>query len=194
VMGAAWLLAPGKKRRKDPAPKGMDGDIYLPPQTRILLERAKLDPAMIYGCDRFNIKGYEAWDDFRASPALQQEDDTFIHMGAFPIGARFMHGFAGGYVPIGFFQLWHPGVSGIRDYPAENTNAGRGDTLHAQRWPRSHRSMLPEIIAYHLESDDSHMASNWSGRKTAPFKRATLSGANGGNAPLKHLARLPVLP
>ena len=74
----------------------MDGDIYLPPQTRILLERAKLDPAMIYGCDRFNIKGYEAWDDFRASPALQQEDDTFIHMGAFPIGARFMHGFAGG--------------------------------------------------------------------------------------------------
>jgi hypothetical protein len=44
-----------------------------------------------------------------------------------------MYRHAGGFVPIGFFQLWNPGVSGIRCYVSEHTDAGRGDTLFAQQ-------------------------------------------------------------
>jgi hypothetical protein len=146
----------------------MDSDICLPPQTRILLEQANLDAAMIYGIDRFIVKGYEAWDDFRAMPRLQHEANAYIHMSAFPMGTRVMQD-VDGYIPIGFFQMWNPQVSGISNYPAEHTNAGRGDMLHSKRWPRALRGFIPEIIAYHLESDDSAMSSNWNGRVTAPF-------------------------
>ncbi len=147
----------------------LDADIYLPPQTRLLLQAADLDPAFLYGIDRFNVRGFEAWADFQGLPRLQHENETYIHLGAFPIGTRVMHRQAGGYVPIGFFQMWHPAVSGIRRYPEEHTNAGRGDTVFAQKWPRCRRGFLPEIVAYHLESEDASNAANWNGRTTAPF-------------------------
>jgi hypothetical protein len=152
----------------------LDADIYLPPQTRLLLQAADLDPAFLYGIDRFNVRGFEAWADFQGLPRLQHENETYIHLGAFPIGTRVMHRQAGGYVPIGFFQMWHPAVSGIRRYPEEHTNAGRGDTIFAQKWPRSRRGFLPEIVAYHLESEDASNAANWNGRTTAPFTQRKL--------------------
>jgi hypothetical protein len=85
------------------------------------------------------------------------------------MGTRVMHRHAGGYVPIGFFQMWNPRVSGIDRYPDEHTNAGRGDTVFAQKWPRSRRGFLPEIVGYHLESTDAANAANWNGRTTAAF-------------------------
>jgi hypothetical protein len=42
----------------------LDADIWLPPQTRLLLQNANLDPCMIYGIDRFCVKGYAQWDRF----------------------------------------------------------------------------------------------------------------------------------
>lgn len=147
----------------------LDADIYLPPQTRLLLQAADLDPQFIYGIDRFLVRGFEAWAGFQSVPRLQHEDETYIHLGAFPMGTRVMHRHAGGYVPIGFFQLWNPQVSGIRRYPEEHTNAGRGDTVFAQLWPRNRRAFIPEIVAYHLESSDAANAANWNGRTTAPF-------------------------
>src|SRR5580658_1551538 len=147
----------------------MDADIYLPPQTRLLLQAADLDPAFIYGIDRFNVRGFEAWAEFQGVPKLQHENETYIHLGAFPIGTRVMHRHAGGYVPIGFFQMWNPGASGVHRYPEEHSSAGRGDTVFAQQWPRSRRGFLPEIVGYHLESRDASNAANWSGRTTAPF-------------------------
>jgi hypothetical protein len=147
----------------------LDADIYLPPQTRLLLQAADLDPAFIYGIDRFNVRGFEAWAEFQGVPRLQHECETYIHLGAFPMGTRVMHRHAGGYVPIGFFQLWNPGVSGVRGYVAGHADAGRGDTLFAQQWPRSRRGFIPEIVGYHLESVDASNAANWSGRTTAPF-------------------------
>ncbi|MFT4111696.1 hypothetical protein [Silvibacterium sp.] len=150
----------------------LDADIYLPPQTRLLLQQAELDPRCVYGIDRFNVRGYPAWAAFQGEPRLQQEAETYIHMHAFPIGTRVMHRHAGGYVPIGFFQLWNPSVSGITRYPEEHTNAGRGDTVFAQLWPRARRGFIPEIVGYHLESDDARNAANWNGRITAPFTHA----------------------
>jgi hypothetical protein len=102
-------------------------------------------------------------------PKLQQECNTYVHVDKFPVGTRIMHGHAGGYVPLGFFQLWNPMASGVDKYPEEHTNAGRGDTVFSQLWPRRKRALIPEIIGYHLESDDASMAANWDGRTTAPF-------------------------
>jgi hypothetical protein len=149
----------------------LDGDIVLPPQTRILLERMRLNQEMIYGIDRFNVKGCEAWDRFNEVPRLQHECDAYIHLDAFPMGTRIMSASAGGYIPIGFFQMWSPAISGIDLYPEGHTDAGREDMLFAKLWPRSRRHLLPEIVGYHLESEDASMSSNWKGRKTAPFTR-----------------------
>jgi hypothetical protein len=90
-------------------------------------------------------------------------------MNAFPIGTRLMQAHFGGYVNIGFFQLWNPQESGIREYPIGHTDAGRTDTLFAAHWPRGLRGFIPEVICYHLESVDASKAANWSGRTTAPF-------------------------
>jgi hypothetical protein len=147
----------------------MDADIALPPLTRKLIERADLDPAMVYGCDRFMVRSYKDWRRFKHLPALQQECEAWIHPHAFQLGTRVMSDKMGGYIPIGFFQLWNPSASGISQYPQEHTSAGRGDMLFAEQWPRSKRGFIPEVIGYHLESEKSEMGSNWRGRTTKPF-------------------------
>jgi hypothetical protein len=148
----------------------MDADILLPPQTRGLLQQANLDPSMVYGIDRFIVKGYAAFDSWRREPVLQHEANSYVHLKAFPIGTRWIQANFGGYVPLGFFQLWHPLTSGVTKYPEGHTDAGREDGLFAMQWPRSHRALIPEIVGYHLESADSEKASNWSGRVTSAFK------------------------
>lgn len=147
----------------------MDADIWLPPQTRILLQRANLAKRMIYGIDRFIVKGAIAWEKFLELPKLQHEDEAWIHMNAFPVGTRLMQAHFGGYVNIGFFQLWNPSVSGVWTYPTGHTGAGRTDTLFAAIWPRGLRGFIPEIVGYHLESSDAAKAANWNGRTTARF-------------------------
>ena len=147
----------------------IDADIFLPPQTRLLLQNAQLDPSMLYGIDRFLVRGHQEWLEFIEQPRLQHESETYIHLNAFPLGTRVMHHYAGGYVPIGFFQLWNPTVSGVTSYPEDHTDAGRGDTLFAQQWPRAKRSLLGELVGYHLESEDARNAANWCGRKTSYF-------------------------
>lgn len=153
----------------------MDADILLPPTTRTLLETADLDPSCIYGIDRLMVVGESQWRDFMSMPDLQQEGwsdygdcGKFIHIHKdFPVGTRVAH--PTGYVPIGFFQLWNPKVSGFAKYPEQHTDAGRGDMLFALQWPRAKRHMIPEIIGYHIESEAAPMGTNWNSRKTKPF-------------------------
>ena len=147
----------------------LDADILLPPQTKIILENADLEPRDLYGIDRFIVKGYSEFARFQDSPRLQHECDSYIHLDAFPLGTRVMSKEAGGYIPIGFFQMWNPHVSGITRYPEQHTDAGRGDMIFAKEWPRRRRHFIPELIGYHLESKDSVMEANWHGRTTAPF-------------------------
>lgn len=155
--------------KKDSWVVHLDADIYLPPQTRLLLEAADLDRSMVYGIDRFIVRGFDAWQEFVERPRLQHEDETWIHLNAFPMGTRVMHKHQGGYVNIGFFQMWDPTVSKVFKYPEGHTGAGREDTIFLDSWPRRKRGFIPEIVGYHLESDDAGIASNWNGRKTAPF-------------------------
>jgi hypothetical protein len=147
----------------------MDADIVLPPLTRSLLEAADLDPSFIYGIDRHMVKGYAPWRNFMALPGLQQENQTFVHTAQFPIGVRVTPRSFGGWLPIGFFQMWNA-ASGVRTYPDTHTDAARTDMQFAAQWPRNKRAMIPEVIGYHLETDpNTPMGANWKGRQTPPF-------------------------
>jgi hypothetical protein len=147
----------------------LDADVFLPPLARQLLDRAALDPACLYGADRVMVPSYESWQRFLRCPALQQEDSVWVHSHAFPPGVRVASPDFGGYVPIGFFQLWCPSKSGVKSYPDEHTTAGRGDMIFTQKWPRAKRGLVPEFMVYHLESGPAEMGANWNGRKTPPF-------------------------
>jgi hypothetical protein len=193
----------------------LDADIYLPPMTRHLIEASEPDEQCIYGCDRVNCVGFDAWRKYlsggatdsqaarshvaegrgrvapgvgcaaplpldpttspRAAPApsprpghlFQHRNHCLLSPPPFPLGSRLVLREQGGYVPIGFFQLWH-GRHGRR-YPLRQGNAEHTDVLHALQWPRDKRRLLEEVFAVHLESEPSRMGANWSGRKTAPF-------------------------
>ena len=156
----------------------LDADIWLPPQTRHLMSHTDLDKTYIYGIDRTNCVGYENWRKFIESephsPAHHQHiRDCLIIPPPFPMGSRISVRHYGGYIPIGFFQLWHQGRS-KRRYPIDHGGAERTDVLHSLQWPASQRKILPELIAVHLESEPSRMGANWNGRTSMPFGAAEL--------------------
>ena len=147
----------------------LDADIALPPLTRHLLAKADLDPTHLYGADRQNVPNHHEWTKFISSPRLQHEDECWLHMNQFPMGTRVaIHGY-NGYIPLGFFQLWNPHASGIYRYPEGHETAAREDTKFALQWERRQRSLLPEVVCYHLESEKAPHGSNWDGRKTREF-------------------------
>lgn len=148
----------------------LDADVVLPPLTRRIIENADLDKRQLYGADRHNIVGYKAWRKHVRRPQLQQEAGIYVHADRYRVATRFAPMDRGGYIPIGFFQLWNPRGSGVRTYPdGPKANAGSSDMLFAAQWPRSRRALIPEVIPYHLESERARQGANWSGRKTRPF-------------------------
>lgn len=164
----------------------MDADIVCPPLTREVLVRAAVDEEAIYGCDRFMVPNYSAWAEFVARPQLLHENGSWMHMSAFPLGVRVAIDAFGGYIPIGYFQLWHA-KSGQTKYPEGHGTAAREDVAFPLLWPRPKRQFIPDLVVYHLESEKVPMGANWNGRKTAAF---TLDGqhqmfpkdASGGQA------------
>ncbi len=149
----------------------LDADVILPPHFRGAIEAADLDTSMIYGVDRQLFRSYADWMRFFERPTPQIEEDLLIHPSnsGQPLGARVYHPEFGGWFPIGFFQMWHSD-SGIRQYRADQKSAVRDDSNFACQWPRKKRALIPEIIAYHLESEPAEMGTNWQGRKTKPFR------------------------
>ncbi len=152
----------------------IDSDIVLPPRTRNLLERIDLDPLHIYGIDRLMCRSFEAWMDFVAKPEVQHTDDVFVQANAFDLGVRVAKTDQDGYVPIGFFQFWNPGKTGVTRYPNEHGDAARADMMFAQQWPRARRGLIPEIVGIHLESETADGGANWRGRRTKPFGKNSL--------------------
>ena len=149
----------------------LDADIALPPNFYEALQHANLATHSIYGVDRVECKSYLDWMRFLDDPEpVVAGNGYFIHTthSPFPFGTRVKFDTAGGYIPIGFFQLWHAD-SGILKYPEGHSDAGREDSHFATLWPRDKRQLLPEIIVYHLESEAAEMGVNWKGRKTKPF-------------------------
>lgn len=144
----------------------LDADIVLPHNFRNLLHRSKLRHENIYGCDRLNVYGYEHWDRHKHKMVPHYEGRYFVEaLKEFPLGARIIHD-QEGYTPIGYFQLWS--ASQHKRYPMQQGLAEHSDVLFAAQWPRHQRVLLPEVLVYHLESNDGPIAmgANWKGRKT----------------------------
>lgn len=161
----------------------LDADMYLPPKTREILSNLSLDETKIYGCDRLMCPDYESWMKFIDYPNKIQEGWVYVHLNSFPIGVRLAEyqNKNSGWEPIGFFQLWNPKGSVVYDYPDKHGYADRTDVLHAKRWPREKRELLPEIVAIHLESEGlgvAQMGKNWRGRKTSIFSFGNIGSNN----------------
>lgn len=153
----------------------LDADIALPSKTRLLLEAADLELTNIYGADRIMVKSFEDWQRLLASNWLSHNWHCLsTPPKGFEIGTRWIH-HQMGYVPIGFFQLWHSSAdqykgSRNRPYPSEHNDACRTDVQHALQWDRSCRELLPELLVVHLESSaTAKLGANWKGRTTPRF-------------------------
>lgn len=156
----------------------LDGDIWLPPMTRSILERVPLEKEKIYGIDRLMCNSYEDFYDFlyvKTKPI--HEGWIYLHMDTFPVGQRITQYYGEGYMPIGYFQLWHPGVSKINTYPVIQAAYDRTDILHLKQWSRDKRSFIPELVCIHLASESHKQGQNWEGRKTMPFLPASRNRA-----------------
>jgi hypothetical protein len=154
-----------------------DADICLPGNAARRLETALCDRACIYGCDRMNVVGWEAYQRLLGSGFATRgfEHHHFLSysIDRAEIGSRLIYG-EQGWVPIGFFQLWHAGAeySGIyrtRPYATGAASAAHDDVQFALRWDRRHRVLIPEFLAAHLVTEDSSYGANWQGRKTRRF-------------------------
>lgn len=148
----------------------IDADIVLPARTRRLWnETVALDPGCIYGMDRLMCPDFNTWARHMADPVIQHCNEIFVIPDGFRLGVRVAQLNSEGYLPIGFFQLWHPGGSGVSKYPEEHGTAGRTDMLFARQWIRKRRVLIPEMFAIHLGSPIPAGKTNWRGRTMAPF-------------------------
>jgi hypothetical protein len=154
----------------------LDADILLPPLTRYILDKTPLNKSKIYGIDRLMCNSYEDWIGYIEGPTSVHEHWAFTHMNLFSVGSRLVQygefmdeGVPDGWVPIGFFQMWHPSTTDTHTYPRDHAAADRTDVLHAKRYSRANRELIPELVAIHLDSEVAEMGTNWRGRKTARF-------------------------
>lgn len=153
----------------------IDADTVLPPNFRNLIQTCHLDTSNIYGCDRIMIKSRQQWEQLKKTGWIHGND---FHCrvnfpGTYQVGSRWCH-HAEGYVPIGFFQMWHSDEdlyngARIKPYPIHHNDACRTDVQHGLQWDRQHRQLVPELIALHLESEPAALGANWAGRTTKRF-------------------------
>lgn len=146
----------------------LDADIALSDNfRRMLFNHTSLNKQNIYGCDRVDVNGRDELDRVLRE---HQHRYRFLMYSSIrrPIGARFVSSLYG-YVPIGFFQLWH--ASRQRDYPYSLGNAAHDDVLFAAQWPECNRQVLPTAICYHLQEEGGNgWGQNWSGRTQPRLK------------------------
>lgn len=152
----------------------IDSDIVMQPDTKRVLKELHLDETFLYGIDRVNCVGYEAWEKHQAGRGVLEENWMLTPAGL-PLGARLVHyyGHEGengrfeGWRPLGFFQLCHR--SAFIQYPQKEDGADHCDLAFARLWPRKRRAQIPELLGVHLESTSAFNSVNWYGRKSDPF-------------------------
>jgi hypothetical protein len=141
----------------------LDSDIVVPDNfRRLLFSHTQLDTNAIYGADRVDVIG--VMDLMDASRLPQHRDSYFVIQDKdHNISPRYVDTLRG-YVPIGYFQLWH--ASCQKEYPWSLGSAAHDDVLFAGQWPRSHRHILPTVMLWHLLPEKTHLGQNWEGRKS----------------------------
>jgi hypothetical protein len=149
----------------------LDADIWLSPHFREVIDNRHLDPGAIYGMDRLMCQDYNQWMSFLANPVAINEQYYLVQAKPFPIGSRVAHyNQEDGWFPIGFFQLWHPRMSGNYIYPTEWDGADHTDVVFAKSFPVGRRHLIPETYVIHIDSAyNEKMGLNWKGRKSKPF-------------------------
>ena len=173
----------------------LDADICLPFDMAVCLEDAHLQPENIYGADRINCTGYQAWQTVQKQGLYSREHGWLVEkrrpetwVGGQPAGNGI------GWAPIGYFQLWH-GTQTLtwgfpkRRYPVAHGNAARTDVQFALQWDRKNRLMIPELLVFHLESEEAPMGANWKGRKTKPFAPPVVVETDGEAMGVRHSGR-----
>jgi hypothetical protein len=140
----------------------LDADIIVPDNfRRLLFNHTELDKDTLYGADRVNVVGQAAMQNTLQQPqyahrALVESPERQ------PIGARFVCPL-NGYLPLGFFQLWHAQCQ--KDYPYSLGTAAHDDTLFSALWPRAQREHLATVVCYQLCARPPVWGENWEGRK-----------------------------
>lgn len=146
----------------------LDADTYLPPSARHWFNKKLLEPQQIYGVDRVNCVGYANWRRYVGDHHTGHDYMCRVKVPPFPLGDRIALEDQGGWLPIGYCQLWHSSTN--RRYPTtHNADAERTDVLHAMQWEPKNRELIPEVIAVHLQADEAALGANWKGRKTPRF-------------------------
>jgi Glycosyl transferase family 2 len=154
-----------------------DADILFPADARRKLAMALHDRQGIYGCDRFNVVGWEAYQKL-VSTNWHLAGFHHHHFLSYPqigteVGSRLIYPSAG-WVPIGYTQIWHASVEysdiyRTRTYSDGSSNAAHDDVQFALRWDRNHRHLIPEFFVAHLMTKGQQYGENWKGRKTPRF-------------------------
>ncbi len=163
ISGKDWVL-------------NLDADMVLPRKFRQMLQWAHLDEKCIYGADRQNLVGWDAWQRFKAQPMGWDNHSTgcghWFHP-KYEMMSRWVSHLHG-YCPVGYLQLFNNASFMDRGYhakrfPANHGDAARCDIQFACQWDRRDRVLLPEVIALHLESEPANLGANWKGRTTKRF-------------------------
>lgn len=144
----------------------LDSDIALPDNfRRVLFNHTHLDPRCIYGADRMDVIGLEELQAIRAA-GPQHGHSAFIQPHHHrPISPRYVDSLRG-YLPIGFFQLWH--ATAQKPYPYSLGTAAHDDTMFSEQWAGEHRRHLPTVICHHLCARAPKLGENWEGHRKQP--------------------------
>ncbi len=158
----------------------LDADVVLPRKFRQLATWGHLDERTIYGADRCNLTGWNDWARLKQHVGAwdnhAHECGHWFHP-TFPAGSRWVSSIHG-YVPIGFFQLFHGSAMvqngyHVRKYLLEHGDAARTDVQFALQWDRRHRQVLPEAIVLHLDSAASELGTTGRGGRLRGSDRQT---------------------
>jgi hypothetical protein len=152
----------------------LDADIVVPDKLRqTLFNHTHLEKDCLYGADRVDVVG----DNHRKLKGLFAEspqhrlkyfvDPSHGRALATPLGGRLVS-MLDGYMPMGFFQLWH--ASCQKQYPYSLGTAEHDDSLFSALWPAAKRRLLPTVVCYHVCPETPTWGQNWDGRRTRRLK------------------------
>jgi hypothetical protein len=142
----------------------LDVDILLPDNfRRVLFNHTHLERDCLYGCDRVDVIGREGLSRVRTQGP--QYNGAMVNSPHGPISHRWVDRLRG-YVPLGFFQLWH--CSTQKPYPWSLGTAAHDDLMFGALWPLAKRRHLASVICHHLCARTPVIGENWDGRRQQP--------------------------
>lgn len=145
----------------------MDCDIVVPDNfRRLLFNHSTIDRHCLYGADRIDVLGLPALAKISKNPQHWYSTFLMTDRGG-PVSPRYVNTLHG-YVPIGFFQLWHSSCQ--KPYPYSLGTAAHDDVMFSTLWPKECRRILPTAVMFHLVSEPATLGQNWDGRKSKRLK------------------------